>query len=235
MLGSAGRFKYGDFMVREIFDKYYSDMYSQYKTSNTLETPEIKWHEEKFVLVPHERVMRFTSLVSKPILDNRGAVVGKVRDLIMINPVKGRFDFPVVSGLVSEKRIIPWSDIASFGEAFVLNKRIFELAHPQTYSDAIFVGKRILDEQLVHENKNIGRVDDIKFAYDNKENKLKIIGICSGVLSRLGLKGFYDTIPWFCVAQIRDEKPTALVLDFKNKKLFTEIGRHDVHGICKMN
>ncbi|MFH1630670.1 MAG: hypothetical protein ABIA21_00395 [Candidatus Aenigmatarchaeota archaeon] len=226
------------FMVAEIFDKYYTQMYSQYRQNNQLEHSDSAWKEEKFVLVPHERIMKFTALKTKPMVDRKGGVIGKVRDVLIDAPVINggiAADFPVVSGVVTDRRIVSWADIASFGDSFVLGKRIFELAHPQIYSNTIFVGRRILDEQLEHENKNIGRVDDVKFAYDAKENKLRVVGICSGVLSRLGMKGFYDTIPWCCVRQIRNEKPTAIVLDLKNRKLLNGLSTHDVQGICRVN
>ena len=208
--------------MREIFSKYYTEMYSSYKTSAREEPARAS--DEKFVLIPHEKVMKFTSLIAKPVIDNRGFEVGKVKD-IAITVLKN--ELPIVTGLITTNRFISWNDVGGFGDTFKLSKRSFELSYPQISNDVIFVGKRILDEQLVNENKNIGRVDDVKFMYDNKENKLKIIGICSGVLPRLGIKGFYETIPWQCVSEIRNERPTALVLDLKSRRLSPIPSDHD--------
>lgn len=159
-------------------------------------------HKEKFY--------RFSrDIVGRDVVDAGGVASGKVRDAVAM-PCNG--GLPVVTGLVVEKKFIPWEKVASIGRSIKLNAGWFSIGPHPIPGDALFL-RHILDEQLLdHDNRAIGRVDDLCLKHDAASHRMHVTHIFSGPLLRIGLGMGHRKIPWVCVERIARTKPTAIVL-----------------------
>jgi sporulation protein YlmC with PRC-barrel domain len=163
--------------------------------------------------------------MGKPVFDNKGFRIGKIKELFVVPDICDAFPpcehgYPEVCGIVCNNKYIPWTRIVKFDPFPVLNVRGFELTPEMIPKNAIGISYRLLDEQLVDlSDKKIGRADDIVLSYDINANVMKIVGIFTGILLRTGLDQFHDFIPWTAVRAIRDDPPTAIVLQLAAKRL----------------
>jgi CBS domain-containing protein len=147
------------------------------------------------------KIIYFSHMYKKPVLDPTGRKVGYLKDLA----ISGGERFPEVSHLHvashGEEFMVPWQSVKSFNDVIVLDKPM-EMVEKRKVADDIFLGEHILDKQVVDVNGlKVIRVNDIALTYI--KNKLAVVDIDIGsrsLLRRIGLEKLANLLPW----QIKD-------------------------------
>lgn len=132
-----------------------------------------------------------SELLKKPVFDQNGEVIGRVKDIIV---VKGDI-LPNISAIITKRRntlnIIDWKDINIF------NKRIISTFLPNDSiaiynqkDDELLAVRDILDKQIVDINGvKIVRVNDIKIEGYEKDSALVAVDVgIRGILRRLKIE-----------------------------------------------
>ncbi|MBI5061548.1 MAG: hypothetical protein HZB67_04515 [Candidatus Aenigmarchaeota archaeon] len=176
----------------------------------------------EYFLMQKEMSLRFSKdMIGRPVIDRFGFKIGKVRDVAI--PLSSfKEPYPTVAGFMVEKKFIKWGMIAKLGKHLTLKESLRKGDICPIPRDQMFVGKKLLDEQLLDmQGKSIGRVDDIRLVYDATGSILKVAGLYSGasaLLMRIGIDIYGNVIPWSCIEKIR-ENPSGIVLRFQGKSM----------------
>jgi sporulation protein YlmC with PRC-barrel domain len=192
----------------------YSDhKYANYTTAKVISQ---ETSTADYVAMSKEQLVRLTKdILGKNVIDSNGFWFGNIEDIVVGDNFGG---FPVVEGFVSKKRFIKWNDVKTLGKGIILNKRAFLIQPEAIAVNKILLGKHILDEQLLnHEDKCVGRIDDLAFMYDHYEKNLRLVGIFSGAGIRLGIEKNCNLIPWTAVSRIKHDNPKAVIVKENTK------------------
>lgn len=149
-----------------------------------------------------KRLVYFSHLYNKKILDKDQKVIGKVIDL----GISGGEKFPEVSHLLArhngQKFVFRWSYVKSLNPMIRLNEQDEKIEKRFPKEDDIFLGEHILDKQVVDVNGlKVIRVNDLALTYI--KNKMAVVSIDIGTRSiyrRLGFEKLAEWLPW----EIRD-------------------------------
>lgn len=135
-----------------------------------------------------------SQVLSKPIFDNQGRKIGRLRDMAV------RWDgiSPRVTGIKYAKGVQNHIDINQIGQwdekGLKLKEEFDEKKLKHLQEDEIYVGKWLLDKQIIDlKGSKIVRVNDIKLSWVHHKKTSDIIlmavdiGVC-GLLRRLGME-----------------------------------------------
>ncbi len=178
---------------------------------------------QEFLLMQKEKSLRLTKdIMGRPVIDRFGFKIGKVRDTA-ISGSSCSEAYPFVTGFMVEKKFVGWGMVEKISSHITLKESLRKNDICPIPRDHVFIGKKILDEQLMDaQGRSIGRVDDIRLVYDVNAHALKVAGLYSGasaLLMRIGMDVFGNVIPWACVEKIRNEKPSGIVLNLQRKTM----------------
>ncbi len=141
-----------------------------------------------------------SEIIKKPVLDFRGDVAGKLKDILVI---KG-LPLPSISALLVRKgkRVykIDWESINIFNKRVISTKLLTEEAPVYSANDEdLFAVRDILDRQIVDANgAKVVRVNDIKLEGYNGQAVLSAVDIgMRGIMRRLGVERRGDNIMKF--------------------------------------
>lgn len=132
-----------------------------------------------------------SEVINKPVLDLKGEVIGKVKDIVVV-----RGDpLPRVSALIVEKQkmtsIICWEELSMFNKKIIschVNASFIKPYDP-TEEDLLIV-RDILDKQIVDVNgAKVVRANDVKIEGYNSDAVLVAVDVgMRGILRRLGVE-----------------------------------------------
>ncbi|HWR90057.1 MAG TPA: CBS domain-containing protein [Dissulfurispiraceae bacterium] len=132
-----------------------------------------------------------SEVINKPVLDPKGEVIGKVKDIVVV-----RGDpLPRVSALIVEKQkmtsIICWEELSMFNKKIIschVNASFIKPYDP-TEEDLLIV-RDILDKQIVDVNgAKVVRANDVKIEGYNSDAVLVAVDVgMRGILRRLGVE-----------------------------------------------
>lgn len=132
-----------------------------------------------------------SEIVKKPVLDFKGEVFGRLKDLAII---KG-LPLPVVSALIVQSRKkkykIPWQNINIFNKRIISSTLLPDELPEYTPDESdLFAVRDILDRQIVDANgAKVVRVNDIKLEGFNSQAVLSAADIgMRGIFRRLGFE-----------------------------------------------
>src|SRR3990167_6198112 len=98
---------------------------------------------QNYVAIPKEKFIRLTKhVLNRTIVDSKGSKIGKIDDVVISN----LNEYPVINGIISNKKFILWENIAALSEYAILNKRFFNLGTQNLDASKILLSKQILDE-----------------------------------------------------------------------------------------
>jgi CBS domain-containing protein len=132
-----------------------------------------------------------SEIIKKPVLDFKGDVAGKLKDILVI---KG-LPLPAISALIvkGRKKVyrIDWSNVNIFNKRIISTKLLAEEASvydPQ--KEDLFAVRDILDRQIVDANgAKVVRVNDIRLEGYNGQAVLSAVDIgMRGIMRRLGVE-----------------------------------------------
>ena len=143
-----------------------------------------------------KRLIYFSNLQRKRIVDSTGKAVGKLKDLV----ISGGEKFPEVSHILiihnDENILISWQDVQSFDGMIRLSKPYEKEDKRFLKDDDICLGENILDQQVVDVNGlKVIRVNDIALTFI--KNKLAVVNIDVGTrafVRRLGFERLFDAL-----------------------------------------
>ncbi len=132
-----------------------------------------------------------SEVINKPVLDPKGEVIGKVKDLVV---VKGD-PLPRISALIIEKQkvtsIVWWEELSIFNKRIISSRVNAGLLKPYdpTEEDLLIV-RDILDKQIVDVNgAKVVRANDVKIEGYNSDAVLVAVDVgMRGILRRLGVE-----------------------------------------------
>ncbi len=138
-----------------------------------------------------------SEILKKPVLDSKGEVIGRVRDIIV---VKGD-PLPKISDIIIEKKKdlfrVRWEDINIFNKRIIstsLSKDTIETYHFS--EDDLLAVRDVLGKQIVDvHGAKVVKVNDIKIeSYENEALFTSVdVGI-RGILRRVGLEGTSEAL-----------------------------------------
>lgn len=138
-----------------------------------------------------------SEIIRKPVLDFKGDVAGKLKDILII---KG-LPLPIVSALIIKKGKtsyrISWDSINIFNKRIISTKLMMEEAPEyEAVDDDLFAVRDILDKQIVDANgAKVVRVNDIRLEGLHDQAVLSAVDIgMRGIMRRLGLEKQGDDI-----------------------------------------
>ncbi len=138
-----------------------------------------------------------SEIIRKPVLDFKGDVAGKLKDILII---KG-LPLPIVSALIIKKGKtsyrISWDSINIFNKRIISTKLMMEEAPEyEAVDDDLFAVRDILDKQIVDANgAKVVRVNDIRLEGLHGQAVLSAVDIgMRGIMRRLGLEKQGDDI-----------------------------------------
>lgn len=144
----------------------------------------------------------FSQLMDRPVIDQGGALVGELYDII-VSPSEV---YPQSSGMVIRKgfpnrkyAVVKWSDIQGIDKKEVrlkIDKTKIPYAEKQNNKEALTLRRDILDQQVVDTyNHKVIRVNDIHLLTVDFALMCAHVDISlRGVIRRLGLEAFVDFI-----------------------------------------
>jgi len=170
------------------------------------------------------RIIPFTRLRNRLVLDTEGKPVGKLKDLV----VSALGPFPQVTKLVvvrpdKAELILPWESVRSLPEGrepIVLCDEESELQPTSLRVDEMLLGRSLLDKKVVDtKRRKVVRVNDLVLT--EEEGRLSLTAVEAGfrgLLRNLGWEGFgewlarafsvkvpHEVIPWEFVEPIEME------------------------------
>lgn len=145
-----------------------------------------------------QKVIYFSYLYKKPVVDSAARRVGLLKDLA----ISGGERFPEVSHILVEnktgRQLIPWNNVKRFNKIIVLNEPFRDVEKRAVAPDDVFLGEHILDKQVVDVNGlKLIRVNDIALTYI--KNRLAVVNIDVGTKSifrRLGFEKLAEMLPF---------------------------------------
>lgn len=144
----------------------------------------------------------FSAIINTPVHDKDNELVGRLRDIAI--DIKRGHKFPPLVGIVVKTRrggqeiFIGVEDVAAWSnESVVLKKGQIEILEKQADENLVFLGKNILDKQIVDlSGVRVVRVNDLQFSQVQGVMSLLAIDVSNaGLLRRLGLKQIFGLKP----------------------------------------
>jgi magnesium transporter len=164
-------------------------------------------------------MLLFSQIIGRPVVDAKGTVLGKLKDLIASGGSYPIIKALVVDGLNRQRFTIPWEQVTDIQGQTQLNvtKRYVVLYEPEP--EDILISEQVLDRQLTDLNGlKVGRVNDVQLARPNGHyHVLAIDPSARGLLRRLGvdravtlvgIRPEDHLIPWEKVRLLHDPTPT---------------------------
>ncbi len=165
-------------------------------------------------------MLLFSQIIGRPVVDAKGTILGRLKDLIASGG-----SYPVVKGLVVEgmnrqRFAVAWEQVADIEEGKVrlaVTKRYIVLYENE--SEDVLLSEQVLDRQLSDvEGHKVGRVNDIQLGKTNSHYRVLAIDPSTrGLLRRLGIDRAISLvgirpeehlIPWEKLQPIQDPMPS---------------------------
>ena len=135
-------------------------------------------------------MLLFSQIVGRPVADSKGAVMGRLKDLVAAGGAYPVIKALVVEGLSRQRFAVAWEQVAEIQGKIVLNVTKRHAVLYDVEPGDILLGEQVLDRQLtdVHGHK-VGRVNDVQLAKPNSHYRvLAIDASARGLLRRLGVE-----------------------------------------------
>ncbi len=164
-------------------------------------------------------MLLFSQIVGRPVVDAKGTVLGRLRDLVAAGG-----SYPVIKGLVVEglskqRFAVAWEQVQEIQGKVALKVTKRHTVLYELEPGDILLGEQVMDRQLtdIHGTK-VGRVNDIQLAKPNSHYRvLAIDPSARGLLRRLGVDRAASLvgirledhlIPWEKLQLSQDPAPT---------------------------
>jgi len=163
-------------------------------------------------------MLLFSQIIGSPVVDAKGTILGRLKDLIASG-----VSYPLVKGLVVEgvnrqRFVVAWEQVADIRGRVELNVTRRHIVPYEVDPGDILLSEQVLDRQLTDiQGSKVGRVNDIQLGKTNSHFRLLAIDPSTkGLLRRLGvdraarlvgIRPEDQLIPWEKLQLIRDPSP----------------------------
>ncbi len=165
-------------------------------------------------------MLLFSQIIGRPVVDAKGTILGRLRDLIASGGSYPAVKALVVEGMNHQRFAVAWEQVEDLQGSSVrlgVTKRYIVLY--ETELGDVLLSEQVLDRQLTDvEGHKVGRVNDIQLGKTNSHYRVLAIDPSTrGLLRRLGIERAISLvgirpedhlIPWEKLQPVQDPAPS---------------------------